>query len=227
MSAIANGVNMHIIDFTNYDIPQFDLLQKCTRYEFDTLTSYMFPFLENRGSDGNYYAQFSRRVRKLFSKEAANATCMQNLIDIVYEKYGENALYGDDGSMPQFVTEFTEIAELPICRTANGINLSEAIENGDMIYVVCPDFSNEDYLVGLCKALFNRILQIIKARDEGTGRRVLWFIDEFAEFVNKPMKMAIEQIRKKGCNFIFNMTSFDSLIGINKDVNKSRSCDIS
>ena len=85
--------------------------------------------------------------------------------------------------------------------------------------------SADDEITYLCKAFFIRILQIIKNRDPNNSKHVFLFVDEFAEFVNKFVKSAIEQIRKKGCTMLMNMTSFESLEGIDSDVNGKVSYD--
>ena len=212
------GVKFHYINFKEYTTPQFDLLQNCNEYTFNLLTNGMFPFLEMRQGDSNFYAKDSRKVREIFSSEAKHASCMYDLLKRVVEKYPEKELLDDAGNVPQFITEFEQIAELPICRVKESFSISDAIENGDVIYIDCPDLSNEDYLTLLCKSLFNRILHIIKSRDESNSKHVFWYVDEFAEFVSKPVKSAIEQVRKKGCTFLFNMTSYDSLIGAKADI---------
>ena len=99
--------------------------------------------------------------------------------------------------------------------------IAEAIQNGDVIYISCPEMSADDEITYLCKAFFIRILQIIKSRDLNNAKHVFLFVDEFAEFVNKSVKSAIEQVPKKGCTMLMNMTSFESLDGIDADVKGS------
>ena len=212
------GVKFHYIDFKDYTKPQFDLLQNCDEYSFDLLTDNMFPFLEMRSADSNFYAMDSRKIRELFSKEAKYSCCMADLVNRVKLKYPEADLIDSQGNTPQFITEFEQISEVPICRVTESINFAKAIENGDVIYINCPDFAYDNYRTLLCKSLFNRLLNIIKSREEKDSKHVFFFIDELAEFVNKNLKSAIEQVRKKGCTFLFNMTSYDSLLGARTDI---------
>jgi hypothetical protein len=215
------GKKFHWIDFKNYDTPQINLLQDCNAYEFKELTNLLFPALKIKNSDGNYYAQFSRRARGLYEKEVDGAKCMYDLHKKVFEKYGEDYLKDDNGNLPQFVQEFLEFASIPMFKVEESISIADAIQNGDVIYISCPEMSADDEITYLCKAFFIRILQIIKSRDLENAKHVFLFVDEFAEFVNKSVKSAIEQVRKKGCTMLMNMTSFESLDGIDTDVKGS------
>ena len=212
------GKQFHWIDFENYNKPQIDLLQGCTEYQFKQLTNMMFPNLKIRESDGNYYAQFSRLAREVYAQEVSSASCMYDLHQKIFEKYTEDHLKGEDGNIPQFVNEFLAMAKLGIMRVQDSIQIEEIINNGDVLYISCPEMEADDELSVLCRALFMRTLQIIKSRDEGNKKHVFLFVDEFADFVNASVKKAIEQVRKKACTLLMNMTSFESLRGTQKDV---------
>jgi hypothetical protein len=215
------GKRFHWINFKNYDTPQINILQDCNAYEFKELTNLLFPALKIKNSDGNYYAQFSRRARGLYEKEVGGVKCMFDLHKKVFDKYGEDYLKDDNGNLPQFVQEFAEFASIPMFKVEESISIAEAIQNADVIYISCPEMSADDEITYLCKAFFIRILQIIKSRDLENAKHVFLFVDEFAEFVNKSVKSAIEQVRKKGCTMLMNMTSFESLDGIDTDVKGS------
>ena len=214
------GKRFHWINFKDYNRPQIDLLQNCSPYEFKELTNLLFPSLKIKDTDGNYYAQFSRGARQnYYEKELDGVSCMYDLHKKVFDKYGEEALKDDNGNLPQFVKEFFNFANIEMFKVQNSLSIADAIEDGDVIYISCPEMSADDEITYLCKAFFIRVLQIIKNRDPNRSKHVFLFIDEFAEFVNKSVKSAIEQIRKKGCTMLMNMTSFESLEGIDSDVN--------
>jgi hypothetical protein len=218
LSAKENGKTLHVIDLNQVNAPQFDLLQNCQSHEFDTLTDYLFPYLEMSNEGKNYYAKFSRKVRDKMSPLAPQASCLLNLIELFNQKYKLDDFLNSDGEIPQFLEEFCNLADMDICKTTTGIDFRKLIANGDMLYVICPDMTFDNYKSMLCKALFNRLSQIISERPESNPQRIFWFLDEFPEFVSRPMQKAIEQVRKKGCIFIFNMTSFASLDTTRKDV---------
>lgn len=215
------GKKFHLIDFNDYEIPQIDILQQCKKGEFRRLTNVLFPALKIRNSEGNYHAKFSRKARRVYEKvlkEADEVKCMYDLHKQVFEIYNEDYFRADNGDIPQFVQEFLDFADIPMFKVKESISIAKAIENGDVIYVSCPEMSEDDEITYLCKAFFVRVLQIIKSRKLEDTNHVFLFVDEFAEFVNKTVKAAIKKIRKKRCTMVMNMTSFESLAGLQSDV---------
>ncbi|WP_432773823.1 type IV secretion system DNA-binding domain-containing protein [Francisella salimarina] len=218
-NAEKRGKNFHLIDFKEYTKPQIDLLQGANSYEFTQITNTLFPALKIKDTDGNYYAQFSRDARQnYYEKELDGVSCMYDLHKKVFDKYGEEALKDANNNLSQFVTEFLNFAKIPMFMVKNSLSIKDAIENGDIIYILTPDLEADDELAYLCKAFLVRIIQIISNRDIATSRHVVFFIDEFGDYVNKILQKALQKIRKKKCLLILNLTSFDELMGIKSDV---------
>ncbi|API86661.1 type IV secretion system DNA-binding domain-containing protein [Francisella uliginis] len=212
------GKDFHWIDFKQYNKPQLDLLQGATPHQFKELTNTLFPTLKITEGGANYFSQFSRRARTVYESEVEGVRCMFDLHTKVLSKYGEDRFKNDDGHMPQFIQEFFDFANIPMFKVNESMSIAEAIKNGDVIYISCPDMSADDEITYLCKALLIRILQIISSRNIDNSNHVFLFVDEFADFVNKTVKAAIEKIRKKRCTMVMNMTSFESLAGLQSDV---------
>ncbi|QIW10137.1 DUF87 domain-containing protein [Francisella sp. LA112445] len=213
----------HWINFNEYDNPQIDLLQGCNSAEFRALTNLLFPALAIKETDGNYYSQFSRDARSNFYEpELEGVKSMYDLHCKVFKKYGEEALLDETGKLPQFVNEWRNFAKVPMFKVADSLSIADALNNGDVIYISCPDMSADDEITYLCKAFFLRVLQIIsKDNPKLVTKHIFLFVDEFADFINKTMKGTIEKVRKKGCTLLMNMTSFENLDGISKDIKGS------
>lgn len=212
------GRKFRLINFKDYLVSQIDILQKCSAYEFEELMGNMFPYLEYKDSDGNYYNQYSRDViQKYYIKELNGAECMHDLHQKVFDKYGEDALKNPNGELPQFVSEFLSLSNRPLVKVRNSISIKESIEAGDVVYISCPRLNKRTELAVLCKAFMMRIVQILQNRDENS-KHVFMFIDEFPSFANLLVKESIEQLRKKACTMLVNLTSFESLDGIRSDV---------
>lgn len=217
------GKKFHWINFNEYDNYQIDLLQGCNSAEFRALTNLLFPALAIKETDGNYYSQFSRDARSNFYEpELSGVKSMYDLHCKVFDKYGEEALKDANNNPTQFSNEFLNFSKIPMFKVKDSLSVAEALNNGDVIYISCPDMSADDEITYLCKALFLRMLQIIsKDNPKLVTKHVFLFVDEFADFVNKTMKGTIEKVRKKGCTLLMNMTSFESLDGISKDIKGS------
>ena len=98
---------------------------------------------------------------------------MYDLHKKVFEKYGEDYLKDDNGNLPQFIQEFLDFANIPMFKVEESISIADAIENGDVIYISCPEMSADDEITYLCKAFFIRILQIIKSRDLNNANHII------------------------------------------------------
>ncbi|GMN88853.1 type IV secretion system DNA-binding domain-containing protein [Francisella sciaenopsi] len=210
--------NFHWINFKEYLIPQIDVLQKCSPYEFEELISSVFPYIEYKDSDGNYHNQFSRdAVFNYYVHELDNVECMYDLHQKIFNKYGEDALKSPNGELPQFVNEFLSLSKRLMVKVSKSISIKEAIEVGDVIYISCPRLNKRTELAVLCSMFMMRVVQILQYRDEDS-KHVFMFMDEFPSFANLLVKESIEQLRKKACTMLVNMTSFESLVGIRTDV---------
>ena len=43
--------------------------------------------------------------------------------------------------LPQFIQELLDFANIPMFKVDESISISEAIQNGDVIYISCPEMS--------------------------------------------------------------------------------------
>lgn len=211
------GRNFHYIDFRKHNIPQVDLLQGADRDDFIELTNGMFAYLQYGEGGADYYASFSRQARDIYEEFVESSSCLLDLHTKAENSGNLSQTVDKDDNLPTFYRELGDIASLPIICTNDGVDIKKAIDNGDVVYISCTNMAVKDKRSVACKSLFMRILQIIKKRDEKEAKHVCVFIDEFAEFTNALVKSMLEQVRKKGCTMLMNMTA-QSIDDKNKDI---------
>ena len=212
-ASLETGKKFHYIDLTQ-DIPQFNILGGITSNEFEAMVSSGFGLYSSNDAS-NYYRRHDlsqlAKVSKLFAnnRDVANSNytfaefydmLSNDMQDLIMDREGkEHSVFGeslrDFGSYVPF-------------NTNTGLDIEEAIKNGDIIYVVgsrdLPTIKTAQ------KMLFIRIKQI-KERLGKNSPHTTFYLDELKYFMCRPLLQAVGTIADKGCNFIFNFQDISNL----------------
>lgn len=196
-AAEEKGVKCHNIDLRPDTPPQFNILHDITGPELELVLDAGLGFEESGNKGSDYYAKLDRRtLRRTVQLVKDEAITMPELLSRVRTEWPD--LEKENSG---FLLALEELAELSCLHTKEGLNLEQAIRDGDVIYVT-GDMMNTR-VVKLQKMVLLRILQLVNRRkDHEDHRHVSIYLDEFKYFLSRIALNAMGTILHKGCNII-------------------------
>lgn len=172
------GKDFHLINLNQEQPPQFNLLADATANDIEDLLVAGFDLIA-KGTDADYHKGKDVDAAIACSKIAAKngEVSLQGL-----HKLCSN--YQAIKEQDNFWRKFNQLVELEATNTINGINLTDAINKGSVIYVVGSIVSERVKL--LQKMLLVRLTQIILKQDRLTDNPItkLLILDEFKHILS-------------------------------------------
>jgi hypothetical protein len=203
MAALAKK-KFHFINL-NLDQPaQFNLIAGSTVTEIEEMLVAGFG-LRGQGGDADFYR----------GKDEDAAILMAN-IALRESAASIPQLFQLCSQIPQiteqenFWRKFKKLASMSVINTTDGLNLKDAILNGDVIYVVGS--CDNERVIMLQKMLLVRLMQIIKKRDRiNRANPICVFLDEFKYLLSTTALSALGVVRSFNSHFILAHQSLGDL----------------
>lgn len=203
----------HFINLNNDQPAQFNLFTNSNKHEIEELLIAGFE-LRGKGTDGDFYRGKDQDAASLMAEIAIkeNATSIPQLWELC-SKVKEIV------DQENFWRKFKKLASMSVINTTEGLNLKEAILNGDVIYILGS--TDNDKVIMLQKMLLVLAMQIIKSR-KGKDRKlpICCFLDEFKYFISFTALTALGVVRSFNSHFILAHQSLGDLAdcgGINPE----------
>lgn len=204
------GKTFHLIDLQSLT-PQLNILQDITPEQLDQLLQAGMGF-EDKGGDGDYYRLKDRKAARAGSYLADRTESFPHFQHLMQEECAEFLEAADS-----FADKLEMICNIPAVQTSKGINLQNAIDNGDCIYIIGS--SDRAQIKLLQRMVLLRIKQIIEHRDRlKTHRHVTIFIDEVKYFLTRPVLDSLAMIRDHQCNLMLAHQAPGDLYDVPKDI---------
>jgi hypothetical protein len=205
-----NGIQFHLLNLQD-DKPQINLLKNISQDELNELLQAGMG-IQDIGSDSDYYRRKDRKAALAVSNLAGIAECLSHLLILAMHKL---VLKMEEAE--SFHDQLETLAQIPAVRTTEGLDLKQAIENGDCIYIIGTDSVPQIQL--LQKMILLRIKQIIERRDRlKQHRHVTVILNELKCFLTQPVLLSLAMIRDHGCNFIVDHQAPGDLFDVSNDM---------
>lgn len=202
--------NFIIIDLQHH-LPQINLLEDISQHELNELLQAGMG-IEDKGGDADYYRLKDRKAAREASLMAGRA---KSLAHLYYLMMQERSTYMETAD--SFSDKLEMLAMLPAVQTHKGINLKQALDNGDCIYIVGA--MRDQQVKMLQKIVLLRLMQIIERRDRlFNHRHVTVFIDELKYFLTRPVLDALSTVRDHQCNLLLGHQGPGDLLDVSKDI---------
>lgn len=206
----AAGVKFHYIVLEEV-IAQINLLIGITSDELDELLQAGMG-IEDKGADGDYYRLKDRKAARIAANFAGVATSFPHLFHLMNKEWPDVMQVADS-----FSDKLESLAEIPAVQTESGLDLRQALKNGDCIYI--NGSTRRPQIKLLQKMVLLRILQIIERQDRlESHRHVTLFVDELKYFLTRPVLDALATIRDHDCNLILAHQGPGDLFDVTKDI---------
>lgn len=194
----------HLINL-NLDQPaQFNLIAGSTVSQIEEILVAGFG-LRGQGSDADFYRGKDEDAAILMANIALreNATSIPQLFQVCSQ-------VTEITEQENFWRKFKKLASMSVLNTTDGLNLKDAILNGDVIYIIGS--CDSERVIMLQKMLLVRVMQIIKKRDS-TNRTnpVCVFLDEFKYLLSTTSLSALGVVRSFNSHFILAHQSLGDL----------------
>lgn len=171
--------------------------------------------MSEKDDSSDFYLLDDRRAAKLFAKfiymKGVSKYTLQELLSQFYIEYSELREIAK-----KFCKNIEELIDLPVVNVKKGLNLDEAIERGDIIYV--RGSMRYEPVKRLQKMYVLAVIQSCESRDREHARHVCLFLDEFKYLISKPALEALGAIRDKRAHVILAHQSLDDLRDCPKDI---------
>lgn len=202
--------NFIIIDLQRL-APQINLLQDITQSELNELLQAGMG-IEDKGGDGDYYRLKDRKAAREAAHFAGKATSFAHLFYLMMKQRSSFMEAADS-----FSDKLEMLASIPAVQTKTGINVRQALEKGDCLYIVGA--MRDPQVKMLQKMVLLRLMQIIERRDRLEGHRhVVMFIDELKYFLTRPVLDALSTVRDHQCNLLLGHQAPGDLLDVSKDI---------
>lgn len=202
--------NFIIIDL-QHSTPQINLLEDITQNELNELLQAGMG-IEDKGGDADYYRLKDRKAAREASNMAGRAKSFAHLYYLLIQ---ERPSYME--AADSFSDKLEMLAMLPAVQTHSGIQLKQAIDNGDCLYIVGA--MRDQQVKMLQKMVLLRLMQLIERRDRmQTHRHVTVFIDELKYFLTRPVLDALSTVRDHQCNLLLGHQGPGDLLDVSKDM---------
>jgi hypothetical protein len=198
-----NGIKFHLIDLRPDAVPQINPLFECKLWQVEDIFISAFEL----GKSGDAAVDFHRgedrdavlEVTRLFGDGA-------NSIPALFKVCSNNSTITQ---RTNFWREFRHLCSLPAFHAKEGLNLKNAISNGDIIYIIGSTTSDRVYAAQ--RLILQRILQIIAERNREGTRHVALMLDELKYVLSVPILRAMGTIRDRRCHLIVAHQSINDL----------------
>jgi len=192
------------------DIPQFNLLKGAKAREITQLLTTGLR-LGRRGGEGDFY----RLAERAFAKRGARGEfgppdSLPALADALREAAGDEA-----EKLRGLLDQVDELADIPAIQTAGGEDLAAVLEEGGVLYIAGSDMDDEVLLVQPMIVL--RLVQLLRCREQNTGRHVTLFLDEVKYLLSTPVINSLGTIRDWGCSLVLAHQALEDLVCIDAD----------
>ena len=203
MAALAKK-KFHLINL-NLDQPaQFNLIARSTVNEIEEMLVAGFG-LRGQGSDADFYRGKDEDAAILMANIALreNAASIPQLFQVC-------SLVAEITQQENFWRKFKKLASMSVINTTEGLNLKDAILNGDVIYIVGS--CDNERVIMLQKMLLVRVMQVIKNRDRiNRTNPICVFLDEFKYLLSTTALSALGVVRSFNSHFILAHQSLGDL----------------
>lgn len=204
------GVPYYCIDLTG-GTPQWNPIASKSNFELEELLAGAFS-LTDKGSDADFYRLNDRKAAKAFSSlicqdEASMAHRAAEFIRC-HSEISQDA--------KKFVSDLEELTSLPVVNTSDGLNISQALAEGAVIYV--KGSIRHPGVLKLQKMFVLSVMQHCQSRDRDSARHVCIFLDEFKYLISNPSLQALGAIRDKRAHVILAHQSIGDLRDCPKDI---------
>lgn len=214
LSAIAKkaGKEFHLINLNPDQLPQFNILANAQAHEIEELLVAGFDLI-GKGTDGDFHRGKDEDAAIQASKIAVeeNAISIPALIQ-------QCALREDITKQENFWRKLNKLVGLEVINTELGLNLTEAISKGAIIYIIGS--TENERVKMLQKMLLVRIMQIIKKQDRSKNLRpICAVLDEFKHLLSPTALTGLGVVRDFNVHFLLahqSLGDLDSCAGISR-----------
>ena len=161
--------------------------------------------LRGQGSDADFYRGKDEDAAILMANIALreNAASIPQLFQVC-------SLVAEITQQENFWRKFKKLASMSVINTTEGLNLKDAILNGDVIYIVGS--CDNERVIMLQKMLLVRVMQVIKNRDRiNRTNPICVFLDEFKYLLSTTALSALGVVRSFNSHFILAHQSLGDL----------------
>ena len=168
--------------------------------------------LSEQGTDADFYRLNDRKYARLFARHIVgrNISIPQAFADFM--KTNGDLLK----DAPKFYEDLEEIASLSVTHINEGLNLSQAIKEGAVIYV--RGSMRNPRILKLQKMFVLSVMQACENRERESARHVCFFLDEFKYLISKPALEALGAIRDKRAHVMLAHQSLGDLRDCPQDI---------
>lgn len=203
MAALAKK-KFHFIKLDLDQPAQFNLIAGSTVNDIEEMLVAGFG-LRGQGGDADFYRGKDEDAAILMANIALRESAAS--IPQLFQLCSQISQITDQEN---FWRKFKKLASMSVINTTDGLNLKDAILNGDVIYVV-GSCDNERVII-LQKMLLVRLMQIIKKRDRiNRANPICVFLDEFKYLLSTTALSALGVVRSFNSHFILAHQSLGDL----------------
>ncbi len=200
LAASKIGSELVHLDLQAEAFPQFNILESASAIEIEELLVAGLGLQPSSG-DGNYYRGIDQDAAEQVSKiaKASQLTKTIALPELLKIAQTNKHLSKADN----FVRRLRQVCDLKAIQTTHGINISEHIKKGHVIYI---RGSTDNHRVKMLQTmLLIRILQIVKSRyledsKSQIKRSVCMVLDEFKHLLSPVALDMLGVVREMGCH---------------------------
>jgi len=202
LSLAANKIGSEFVhlDLQAQSFPQFNILEGASAIEIEELLVAGLGLQPSSG-EGNYYRGIDQDAAEQVSKlaKASLYTKTIALPELLKMAQTDKHLSKADN----FIRRLRQVCDLRAIQTTHGINISEHIKRGNVIYI---RGSTDNHRVKMLQTmLLIRILQIVKSRyledsKSQTRRSVCMILDEFKHLLSPVALDMLGVVREMGCH---------------------------
>jgi len=208
-----HNVKYYYIDLGG-DIGQWNPFLNKSEMEIEELLVAAFG-LSEKGTDADFYRVNDRKAARLFARFIFERGFVKyTLQELVAQFFTEHNDIVE--TAPKFRDDLEELTSLPVVNVRNGLNLDEAIQRGDIVYV--RGSMRNSRILKLQKMYVLAVMQSCESRDRENARHVCLFLDEFKYLISKPALEALGAIRDKRAHVILAHQSLGDLRDCPKDI---------
>lgn len=182
------NTKFHFVNLNPNQSAQFNLFADCTENELEEMLVAGFN-LRPTGGESDFYRGKDEDAALLM----AHISISENLLSVP-ELFQHCQKVSEIIEQENFWRKFKKLASLEAINTKEGLNLKNAVLNGEIIYIVGS--TENERVIMLQKMLMVRILQIIKGRDRAVKNRPTCLVfDEFKYLLSSTSISALGVIR--------------------------------
>lgn len=197
--AAREGKLMHFIDLRQ-PVPQLNLLGGLSKDRFISLLIEIFEMQKTGEPKSDHYREIAQKaIRRLaaLACDKLDALTFSGLLAMAQAS-------PDVASSENVMTGLEKFASFEQFQTLEGVNLTQAVNEGDIVYVI-GDGSSEDTAT-MQRAVLSRVMQILADRpDESIP--VCLVIDEISDLANGTVISLLQKARSRNTHALMAMQS--------------------